>query len=86
LAAALKIGLNLLLIPRWGSDGAAVGTVIMLTVFSGLAWRDVRRLVGIEPTLLASFGFLPRPIVGAPNGTSELQAPAPRAIAEERAA
>lgn len=86
LAAALKIGLNLLLIPLWGSDGAAVGTVIMLSVFSGLAWRDVRRLVGIEPTMLACLGYLPRFASEVPATVEHPETPGQQAVVEERAA
>ena len=57
--AALKITLNLVLIPTHGETGAAVATLVMLTLFTALAWRDVRRLVGVEPTVLASLGWLP---------------------------
>ena len=57
--AVLKILLNLALIPSHGELGAAVATLVMLTLFTALAWRDVRRLVGVEPTVLASLGWLP---------------------------
>ena len=57
--AALKIALNFALIPTYGELGAAVATLVMLALFTGLAWRDVRRLVGIEPTVLAGLGWLP---------------------------
>lgn len=58
--AALKITLNLVLIPTYGEVGAAFATTVMLCLFTALAWRDVRRLVGVEPTILASFGWLPK--------------------------
>ena len=59
LAAAVKVASNFLLIPRFGAEGAAVGTIAMLTLFTALAWRDARRLLGVEPTLLACLGWLP---------------------------
>jgi hypothetical protein len=43
----------------------------MLVLFTGLAWRDVRRLVGVEPTLLAMTGWLP----AAPPGPDPEQQP-----------
>lgn len=83
LAAVVKIGLNLLLIPPFGEQGAAVGTIVMLTLCSALAWRDVRRLLGIEPTLLACVGWLPP----APKGSAEAAAlTALPPVTEERAA
>lgn len=66
-AAAVKIALNLLLIPSFGEQGAAIGTIAMLTLFSVLAWRDARRLLGIEPTLLGAFGFVPAAPEDAPS-------------------
>jgi O-antigen/teichoic acid export membrane protein len=69
--AAVKLLLNLLLIPDHGAAGASFATLVMLVLFTGLAWRDVRRLVGVEPTLLAMTGWLP----AAPPGPDPEQQP-----------
>lgn len=48
-AAALNVGLNLLLIPRWGIDGAAVATLLAHALMVLMAARLGRRTISIRP-------------------------------------
>ncbi|HEX7348882.1 MAG TPA: polysaccharide biosynthesis C-terminal domain-containing protein, partial [Rhodanobacteraceae bacterium] len=41
-----------LLVPRLGATGAAIGAVLSLLVWRGLAWRHVRTHLGIDPSVL----------------------------------
>ena len=47
--AALNVGLNLLLIPRWGIDGAAVATLLAHALMVLMAARLGRRTISIRP-------------------------------------
>ncbi len=53
--AAANIGLNLLLVPRWGMDGAAVANVSSLVILNLLATIALHRRTGLDST---AFGFL----------------------------
>lgn len=48
-AAALNVGLNLLLIPRWGIEGAAIATLAAYALMVLLATRLGRRTIAIRP-------------------------------------
>ncbi len=50
-AAALNILLNLLLIPRWGSLGAAAATLITMIHWNGLMYFQVRRRLGVSAAI-----------------------------------
>ena len=50
-AAVLKIGLNLVLVPIWGATGAAIGSVIMLGGWNGALLYVVIKKLGVDPTL-----------------------------------
>lgn len=52
-AAVLKIGLNLVLVPIWGATGAAIGSVIMLVGWNGALLFVVIKKLGVDPTLLS---------------------------------
>ena len=49
-AALLNIALNLIFIPQLGMTGAAVATGISLALWNVLLYRQVQRLLGINPT------------------------------------
>ncbi|PWG61338.1 oligosaccharide flippase family protein [Spiribacter halobius] len=51
-AVVLNIGLNLLLIPLFGLEGAALATATTLALWNFLLWRAVRRHLGIDSTAL----------------------------------
>lgn len=46
-----------LLVPRFGADGAAIGAGLSLVIWRGLAWRFVTTRLGVEPSV---FGKLER--------------------------
>lgn len=47
-AAAVSIGLNLLLIPLWGVTGAAIATASAFSTAAFLNWRAARRRIGLD--------------------------------------
>lgn len=51
-AVAVNVLLNLLLIPRFGLEGAAVATSATLVLWNVLLWRAVRRRLGLDSTAL----------------------------------
>ncbi|HET9337241.1 MAG TPA: oligosaccharide flippase family protein, partial [Sphingomicrobium sp.] len=55
-AMAIALGLNVVavvaLAPNWGMYGAAAAYVISMAAWNLLSWRDARRLVGIETSLV----------------------------------
>ncbi|MBC8451436.1 MAG: polysaccharide biosynthesis C-terminal domain-containing protein [Planctomycetes bacterium] len=53
--AALKVGLNLALIPSFGASGAAAATTVMLSLMGFALYRYVRRELDLEPSILALF-------------------------------
>ncbi len=55
LCAALKIGANLVLIPLYGEIGAAISAAAMVALWNILLYREVRRRLDFEPTILALF-------------------------------
>ncbi|MGH7619079.1 MAG: flippase [Gemmatimonadaceae bacterium] len=57
-SAAVNVGLNLLLVPRWGMEGAAAANMISLIVWNVLATIALQRSTGIHSTALG--GLLPR--------------------------
>jgi len=59
IAAAMNIFLNLILIPEYGMEGAAVSTMIAVVVWSGLLWNAARKYLGVDST---AFGFRQRVI------------------------
>lgn len=50
ISAVINVSLNLVLIPRWGINGAALSSALTLTVWNLVMWRAVHRLLGIEST------------------------------------
>jgi O-antigen/teichoic acid export membrane protein len=60
ISAIAKVILNIILIPQFGAEGAALATLVMLVMFSGLLWRDVRRELGVDPSLLALLRPIPQ--------------------------
>jgi O-antigen/teichoic acid export membrane protein len=50
-AAIGKIILNLLLMPKWGALGGAIGTAIMLAFWNFWLWLEVRKKLDLEPTI-----------------------------------
>lgn len=52
-AAACNIVLNLILIPRFGGVGAAISTVIAMSIWNGLMFVEVRRKTGLNPSVFA---------------------------------
>lgn len=52
IAALLNVLLNIILIPRWGMNGAAIATAVSLITWNLLLWRAVRIRLGIN-----SFAF-----------------------------
>lgn len=51
-AVAMNIGLNFVLIPLFGLEGAAVATATTLALWNFMMWRAVRRHLGIDSTAL----------------------------------
>ncbi len=49
LLIALTIGMNILLIPKWGMNGAAAATMITLVIFNSMRLWIVYRFFGIHP-------------------------------------
>ncbi|MBV9772387.1 MAG: polysaccharide biosynthesis C-terminal domain-containing protein, partial [Gemmatimonadetes bacterium] len=49
----LNVGLCVLLVPRWGIEGAAAAATISLVAWNLVLAARVRRLLGIRPTVLA---------------------------------
>ena len=67
LAAALNVGLNLVLLPRWGLDGAAIATVAGYVLMGALAVVATRRVATVpwDRPALASAGAVALVAVGA---------------------
>jgi O-antigen/teichoic acid export membrane protein len=57
-AAVGNIVLNLILIPLWGINGAALSSAITLTLWNVLLWIAVRRRLGINSMAFNFFGRL----------------------------
>uniref|UniRef100_B8HTN5 Polysaccharide biosynthesis protein n=1 Tax=Cyanothece sp. (strain PCC 7425 / ATCC 29141) TaxID=395961 RepID=B8HTN5_CYAP4 len=57
LGAAFNVMLNLLLIPRWGVNGAAIATASGIIIWNVLMALWTKRLTGINPTIFAKFSF-----------------------------
>jgi O-antigen/teichoic acid export membrane protein len=53
LALVLNVGLAILLVPALGIEGAAVATAVAMCAWNALLWRQVRRHLGIRPTIFA---------------------------------
>jgi O-antigen/teichoic acid export membrane protein len=53
-AAIGKVSLNLILMPRWGALGAAIGTALMLAFWNFWLWIEVRKKLDLEPTILSA--------------------------------
>jgi len=51
-AVAMNVGLNVVLIPLFGLEGAAAATATTLALWNFLLWRAVRRHLGIDSTAL----------------------------------
>lgn len=51
-AVGINIGLNFLLVPLFGLEGAAAATAFTLALWNFLLWRAVRRHIGIDSTAL----------------------------------
>ncbi|MFV1990597.1 MAG: polysaccharide biosynthesis C-terminal domain-containing protein, partial [Acidimicrobiales bacterium] len=47
-AAVVNVGLNLVLVPRWGIEGAATATAASFVIWNVWLWRAVRRRLGIN--------------------------------------
>jgi O-antigen/teichoic acid export membrane protein len=62
IAAVLKAGLNIVLMPVWGINGAAVATVIAYMAACVLNLVELRRLTGYRPAPAQSFG---KPLMAA---------------------
>lgn len=58
LGAVLNVILNLIMIPRFGMEGAAMATGISIVVWNLLLVRQVRSKLGVDPTALAAFAKL----------------------------
>jgi O-antigen/teichoic acid export membrane protein len=54
--AAVNIVLNLLLVPGWGMEGAAIGNLCSIVCWNILATRSLRRVTGIRSTVFAANG------------------------------
>jgi O-antigen/teichoic acid export membrane protein len=52
-AAIGKLSLNFLLMPTFGALGGAIGSAIMLAFWNIWLWREVRKRLELEPTILA---------------------------------
>jgi O-antigen/teichoic acid export membrane protein len=63
-AAALMVVLNVLLIPRWGIAGAAVGSAATTTVMNLWTLVDARRVLGLFPFTRSYLRLLP-PVAAA---------------------
>lgn len=57
MATLLNVVMNALLVPSWGVQGAAVATGLSILTWNLLFWLNVKKLVGIDASLL---GLLPR--------------------------
>lgn len=53
-AVTVNVALNLLLIPLFGLEGAALATATTLALWNFLMWRAVRRYLGIDSTALGA--------------------------------
>lgn len=60
-AVAVNVVLNLLLIPAFGLEGAALATSVTLGLWNVLLWRAVRRRLGIDSTALGGHPTAPSP-------------------------
>lgn len=56
IATVLNIGLNVLLIPKYGMEGAALATAITLLCWNTLLWKSARDLLGVDSTVFALRG------------------------------
>lgn len=52
ISAAVNVGLNAVLVPFYGVEGAAVATGISLVLWNTLLWYWVRRRLGLRPSAL----------------------------------
>ncbi|MGH9685850.1 MAG: flippase [Candidatus Acidiferrales bacterium] len=53
-SAIFNIGLNLLLVPRWGLEGAAISTASSLVLLNVLSTSALRRKTGIHSTVIGA--------------------------------
>jgi len=53
---AINVILNALLIPQFGIVGAAAATAITIVIWNVWLWILARRLLNIDPTIIAGFG------------------------------
>ena len=60
-AMTVNVVLNILLIPRWGIEGAALATSIGSTLGALVGVMVVKRKLGIDATVLGFFSDLPKP-------------------------
>jgi O-antigen/teichoic acid export membrane protein len=63
IAAAANVALNAVLVPRLGLVGAAIATATTLVGWRALLWRQARRRLGVDPSILGA-AVVP-PVAGA---------------------
>lgn len=51
IGVVINLAAAVMLVPRLGATGAAIGTVLALVIWRGLAWRFVTARLGIEPSV-----------------------------------
>ncbi len=57
ISSVATVILNAILIPRWGIEGAAVATTTSMILWNIILITQVRRRLGIDPTMLGILGF-----------------------------
>jgi O-antigen/teichoic acid export membrane protein len=63
ISAAANVALNAVLVPRLGLVGAAIATATTLVGWRALLWRQARRRLGVDPSILGA-AVVP-PVAGA---------------------
>lgn len=56
ISTVLNVGLNAMLIPIWGMEGAATSTLVSTAVWNLLLWRSARMTLAIDSSVMGLFG------------------------------
>jgi O-antigen/teichoic acid export membrane protein len=51
-AAAINVLMNLIMIPKFGGEGAAISTAITLFIWNSLMYRFVTKKLNLDPSII----------------------------------
>lgn len=72
IAVVVKVVCSLTLVPRYGAEGAAIGTLLMLATQNTLQLILVKKRLGVDPSLLSLFWRHPAPFGEKGGGLSDV--------------